>query len=107
MIRSEANEMETAVASVAEAIPQRSAVTGAVRAEGLVKHYTSRSGTIEAVRGTYTTFGQRLTIQRGRLTFDGPLDNPALDVLAVRKNLQVEAGLEVRHRARSAHAIDV
>ncbi len=43
--------MENALASVAEAIPQRSAVTGAVRAEGLVKHYTSRSGTIEAVRG--------------------------------------------------------
>src|SRR6476619_5520048 len=50
-IQSEAaNEMENALASVAEAIPQRSAVTGAVRAEGLVKHYTSRSGTIEAVR---------------------------------------------------------
>jgi translocation and assembly module TamB len=61
------------------------------------------NGTIEAVRGTYTTFGQRLTIQRGRLTFDGPLDNPGLDVVAVRKNLQVEAGLEVTGTVRVPH----
>ena len=52
-------------------------------------------GTINAVRGTYTAFGQRLAIERGRLYFNGPLDNPGLDVLALRKNLAVEAGVEV------------
>jgi len=52
-------------------------------------------GTINAVRGTYTAFGQRLAIERGKLYFDGPLDNPGLDVLALRKNLAVEAGVEV------------
>ena len=57
-------------------------------------------GTIRVVSGTYTTFGQRLTIQRGRLFFDGPLDNPGIDVVALRKNLPVEAGVEVTGTVR-------
>ena len=57
-------------------------------------------GTINVVRGTYTTFGQRLIIQRGRLYFNGPLDNPGLDVVALRKNLPVEAGVEVTGTVR-------
>jgi translocation and assembly module TamB len=52
-------------------------------------------GTIRTVFGTYYAFGQRLTIDRGRLIFDGPLDDPALDVVALRKNLAVEAGVEL------------
>jgi len=52
-------------------------------------------GTIRAVNGTYYAFGQKLTIDRGQLIFDGPLDNPALDVVALRKNLAVEAGVEL------------
>src|SRR6185437_8342839 len=52
-------------------------------------------GTIRAVYGTYYAFGQKLTIDRGRVIFDGPLDNPALDVVALRKNLPVEAGIEL------------
>jgi translocation and assembly module TamB len=52
-------------------------------------------GTIRAVAGTFTVFGQRLEIDRGRLIFAGPVDNPALDVVALRKNLAVEAGVEL------------
>jgi translocation and assembly module TamB len=50
-------------------------------------------GTIRTLYGSYYAFGQKLTIDRGRLIFDGPLDNPALDVVALRKNLPVEAGV--------------
>ncbi len=57
-------------------------------------------GTIRAVAGTYYVFGQRLDIDRGRLIFDGPADNPALDVVALRKNLAVEAGVEVSGTVR-------
>jgi len=53
------------------------------------------NGTIRAVAGTFYIFGQRLDIDRGRLIFDGPVANPALDVVALRKNLAVEAGVEV------------
>ncbi|MEO6927656.1 MAG: translocation/assembly module TamB domain-containing protein [Casimicrobiaceae bacterium] len=57
-------------------------------------------GTISAQRGTYYAFGQQLTIDRGRLIFNGPLDNPALDIVALRKNLAVEAGVEVTGTVR-------
>src|ERR1700682_3865 len=53
------------------------------------------TGRIVAVGGTYEGYGQKLAIERGVLTFGGPLDNPRLDVLALRKGLPVEAGVEI------------
>jgi translocation and assembly module TamB len=58
-------------------------------------------GTIRTVRGTYHAFGQRLDIDRGRLIFDGPVANPALDIVALRKNLAVEAGVEITGTVRA------
>jgi translocation and assembly module TamB len=52
-------------------------------------------GVIRTVGGTYHAFGQKLDIDRGRILFDGPLDNPALDIVALRKHLPVEAGVEI------------
>ena len=52
-------------------------------------------GVIRTVRGTYYAFGQRLDIERGRILFDGPLANPSLDIVALRRNLAVEAGVEI------------
>ncbi len=57
-------------------------------------------GAIRAVNGTYYVFGQRLVIDRGQLLFDGPADNPAIDVVALRKNMAVEAGVEVTGTVR-------
>jgi translocation and assembly module TamB len=57
-------------------------------------------GTVTSERGTYYAFGQKLTIDRGALIFDGPIDNPSLDVLALRKGLQVEAGVELTGTVR-------
>ena len=76
------------------------ALSGKLHVKTTGEHDLVASGTIDVIRGTYTTFGQRLTIQRGRLFFDGPPDNPALDVLALRKNLPVEAGVEVTGTVR-------
>jgi len=53
------------------------------------------TGSVRTVEGTYTAFGQKLDIQRGVLTFAGPADNPALDILAVRKLTSVEVGVAV------------
>ena len=52
-------------------------------------------GTVRTVGGTYRGYGQRLDIERGILQFDGPLDNPRLNILAVRNGLPVVAGVEV------------
>jgi translocation and assembly module TamB len=69
-------------------------------------------GTIRTVAGTYDGYGQKLTIERGVLSFQGPLDNPRLNVLALRKGLPVEAGVEVlgtttRPRVRLVSVPDV
>jgi translocation and assembly module TamB len=50
--------------------------------------------------GTYDAFGRKLDIDPGKLYFAGPLDNPGLDIRAMRKNQQVEAGVEVTGTAR-------
>jgi len=70
-------------------------LTGGVHVTTTPGGTLAANGTIQAVAGTYYLFGQRLTIDRGRLIFDGPVANPALDVVALRKNLAVEAGVEV------------
>ncbi len=70
------------------------------------------NGTVRTVSGTYAAYGQRLTIERGVITFSGPYDNPSLDILAVRKRpdgeqlseTNVEAGVQVRGTALSPTA---
>ncbi|MGQ0749995.1 MAG: translocation/assembly module TamB domain-containing protein [Betaproteobacteria bacterium] len=52
-------------------------------------------GAVRTVRGIYTALGQRLEIERGELLFSGPIDNPGLDIRAMRKRQAVEAGVEV------------
>jgi translocation and assembly module TamB len=58
-------------------------------------------GSVRVVEGGYTAYGQQLAIARGVLLFDGPLDNPKLDILAVRKGLRVEAGVAITGTALS------
>lgn len=41
-------------------------------------------GALNVVDGTYEAYGQVLEIERGRLIFDGPVDNPGLDVRVIR-----------------------
>lgn len=60
-------------------------------------------GSVRVVEGGYTAFGQKLAIERGVLLFDGPLDNPKLDILAVRKGQRVEAGVAITGTALSPH----
>jgi translocation and assembly module TamB len=52
-------------------------------------------GTVRTTRGVYTALGQRLEIERGELIFTGPIDNPGLDILAMRKRQAVQAGVAV------------
>jgi translocation and assembly module TamB len=53
-------------------------------------------GEIRSAEGHYTAFGQKLEFIRGRLSFTGgPVDNPTLDGIAVRKVGDVQAGVAV------------
>src|SRR5690606_7409134 len=42
------------------------------------------TGYVDVVDGKYVAYGQELTIERGRLIFQGPYDNPGLDIRAQR-----------------------
>ncbi|MFU8819915.1 MAG: translocation/assembly module TamB domain-containing protein [Gammaproteobacteria bacterium] len=54
-------------------------------------------GELRVVDGTFSAFGQRLEIQTGRLIYTGgPLENPGLEIRAVRRIDQVTAGALVR-----------
>jgi translocation and assembly module TamB len=54
-------------------------------------------GELRVVDGTFGAFGQRLEIETGRLIFTGgPLENPGLEIRAVRKVDNVTAGALVR-----------
>ena len=62
-------------------------------------------GTINTVDGSYSAFGQKLTIKQGQITFSGPVENPTLDILAVREvpdtDDSVEVGVSVKGTAQS------
>ncbi|MCK9363578.1 MAG: translocation/assembly module TamB domain-containing protein [Syntrophales bacterium] len=56
---------------------------------------TSR-GEIRVVEGSYKTYGVSLQIVRGRLFYDGgPINQPALDILALRSVVDVKAGVTI------------
>lgn len=43
-------------------------------------------GRLNITEGFYKLYGQRLDIERGELIFNGPINNPAIDVKAVRES---------------------
>jgi translocation and assembly module TamB len=52
-------------------------------------------GELDLVKGRYRAYGQRLTIRRARLLFTGPIDQPFLDVEAIRRVDTVVAGIRL------------
>jgi translocation and assembly module TamB len=64
---------------------------------GELMHVT---GTIAAQDATFDAYGQRLQVERGLVNFQGPLDDPGLNIRAVRKGLDVVAGVEVTGTVR-------
>ena len=54
-------------------------------------------GEIRVVEGTYVGYGFNLRIDRGRLIFaGGPVDNPALDILALRRTDDLESFYDIK-----------
>jgi len=74
-------------------------VEGAVRLRSAGRGAVTATGTLAAVDGVYQGFGQRLKIERGRLNFQGPPENPGLDILALRTGLPVEVGVTITRTA--------
>lgn len=52
-------------------------------------------GTVRVVEGTYEAFGTVLAIERGVLNFQGPVGNPNINITAMRRDQDVDAGVQV------------
>jgi translocation and assembly module TamB len=59
------------------------------------------NGVVSTADGTYAAYAQKLTIRRGDIAFGGPVDNPRLDVLALRPNLDVDVGVAITGTAQT------
>ncbi len=57
-------------------------------------------GEVRTERGTYRAYGQRLDIETGVLRFNGPYDNPTLDITAVRPNTTQRVGVLISGSAQ-------
>ncbi|GAA6141537.1 translocation/assembly module TamB domain-containing protein [Hydrogenophaga sp. 5NK40-0174] len=61
-------------------------------------------GEVRTASGTYRAYGQQLNIETGVLRFTGPYDDPALDIIAVRKlpeNTEQRVGVHITGNAQS------
>lgn len=69
-------------------------VTGQMRLSYDSLATTNAIGTLTAA-GSYDAYGQMLDLDRGELLFAGPLDNPALDIRAIRVVGEQTVGVEL------------
>lgn len=60
----------------------------------------SAAGTLRTRGGRFEAYGQKLQLTRGNITFQGMLDNPLLDIEALRRGETVEAGVKVTGTAQ-------
>ena len=69
-------------------------VAGELRLTTEPNRSANATGTLR-LAGSYDAYGQRLELERGQLLFSGPLDDPGLDVRAVRNIEQTQVGIEL------------
>jgi translocation and assembly module TamB len=76
-------------------------LTGAVTLTGVSQYRPHAEGTIQIKKGTYLAYGQTLNIEQGRFSFSGPIDNPGVNIRAMRNSTPVNAGIEITGSAFS------
>jgi len=70
-------------------------LTGAVTLTGLTQYRPHTEGVIQVIEGSYFAYGQKLTIERGIINFNGTVDNPGVNIRAMRNSTPVNAGIEI------------
>ena len=58
-------------------------------------------GEIRTDEGRYRAWGQALNVETGAVMFNGPYSNPSLNMLAIRPNIDVRAGVRVTGTAQA------
>ncbi len=74
---------------------------GLLSLKGTLPQQPRAVGIVTVKEGTYLAYGQKLEVTRGILRFQGELDNPSLDLVALRRFLPVEPGVQVTGTALS------
>jgi translocation and assembly module TamB len=59
------------------------------------------AGTITTMGGEFRAYNQQLDVERGVLRFTGRIDNPALDILAIRPNITQRVGVLITGNAQA------
>lgn len=70
-------------------------LAGSLRVRGQAGKTLLATGFVRTVDGTFNAYNQRLAIERGVVNFQGPIENPGLNIRAVRRNLRVVPGVEI------------
>ncbi len=80
-------------------------LTGSLRVFGKTSDILLANGEIKIKDGSYVAYGQTLHVDDGSIRFaGGPIDNPQLDIKAVRKGRDYQAGLHIQGTAASPQA---
>ncbi len=59
------------------------------------------TGEVQTVRGNYRAYGQALNIEQGVVRFNGAVDNPSLDILALRPHPSQRVGVQISGTAQA------
>lgn len=62
------------------------------------------TGTVRTTSGTVTAYGQTLRIESGTFVFNGAIDNPALNITAIRPNIPTRVGITITGFAQAPRA---
>ncbi|MAT51300.1 MAG: hypothetical protein CMK32_08985 [Porticoccaceae bacterium] len=72
-----------------------SRVAGDLRLSQRGQSPTRALGTLTLLDGKYKAYGQSLEVEQGYLLFQGPVDNPGLNIRAVRKTADYRVGIAI------------
>ncbi len=76
-------------------------LSGSLRAVADDTGFNRGTGELQVEEGKYTAYGRKLDIERGRLQFkDGPINDPIIDLRAVKAFPDITAGVNVRGTLR-------
>lgn len=88
-----------------QALGLDTSLEGDLRFTAAQKREPRAEGELELIDGVFAAYGQELRIEKGTMTFTGPLDDPIVNIRAIREingpEGVVVAGLELRGRAQN------
>jgi translocation and assembly module TamB len=77
-------------------------LSGSVRTVTDDSGFNRGTGELQVEEGKYTAYGRKLDIEHGKLQFsNGPINDPAIDLRAVKKFPDITAGVNVRGTLRA------